>query len=323
MRLENQSYFKVNVKYYAIVLMLLSSLFYSIPVTADSSGPQLAAYYDRFLALCGESVFEWENTSTPVKVMTGFKQVGVGKNNSYALTQQGELIAWRDDPTNTTFLIDQVSSFHAGRSGLLVIQENGNLLQFNTKNLLGFGEEVTRESTLISENILTASVGDSANYYVTNNRALFVHGRAHRGQYGDGKLTASENYIQTAQDVIQVVSHTGHALVLKKDGTVWGTGGNIYGPLSKHGYGDKAAKWGQIFSGVNAIATGSTHSLAIKHDRSLWIWGQHEGLDPKQIMTEVSVVAAGSSKTVALSKGYLWQWDIGSQPKKIMKCEHP
>jgi alpha-tubulin suppressor-like RCC1 family protein len=255
--------------------------------------------------------------------MTGIEQVGVGKNISYALTQQGELLTWSNDPTKPAILTDQASSFHAGRSGLLVIRNNGALWQFDTKNLLGFGEQIGLEPTQIANNILTASVGDSANYYVTNDRSLFVHGRAHRGQYGDGKLTASENYVQTAQDVIQVVAHTGHALLLKQDGTVWGTGGNIYGPLSHHGYGDKAVKWGQIFGDANAIATGSIHSLAIKQDSSLWIWGRHEGLDPKQIMTGVSVVAAGSNNTLALSKGQLWQWDIGSQPQAIMECEHP
>ena len=307
----------------AIVLILLACLVVPMPVAADSSGPQLAAYYDRFLALCGASVFEWDNSSTPVEIMTGIKQVGVGKNISYALTQQGELLTWSNDPTKPAILTDQVSSFHAGRSGLLVIRNNGALWQFDTQNLLGFGEQIGLEPTQIANNILTASVGDSANYYVTNDRSLFVHGRAHRGQYGDGKLTASENYVQTAQDVIQVVAHTGHALLLKQDGTVWGTGGNIYGPLSHHGYGDKAVKWGQIFGDANAIATGSIHSLAIKQDSSLWIWGRHEGLDPKQIMTGVSVVAAGSNSTLALSKGQLWQWDIGSQPQAIMECEHP
>ena len=103
---------------------------------------------------------------------------------------------------------------------------------------------------------------------------------------------------------------------------MWGTGGNIYGPLGSHGYGDKAIEWGLIFDGVNVIATGSSHSLAIKHDGSLWIWGRYEGLDPKKIMSTASAVAAGSRGTIALSKETLWQWSPGSRPKAIMKCKN-
>jgi alpha-tubulin suppressor-like RCC1 family protein len=253
--------------------------------------------------------------------MSGIRQVGVGKNNSYALTMKGELLAWSDNPDKTIVLADQVNSFYAGRSGIFVIREDSTLWQFDTKSPFGFGEDITAEPREIATSILTASVGDSANYYVTRERGLFVYGRAHRGQYGDGKISSSESYVQTASDVIQVVSHTGHALILKRDGTVWGTGGNIYGPLGNHGYGDKAIEWGLILDGVNVIATGSSHSLAIKRDGSLWIWGRHEGLDPKQIMSTASAVAAGSSSTIALSNNTLWQWSTGSRPRAIMKCE--
>ncbi|MFT5112483.1 MAG: alpha-tubulin suppressor-like RCC1 family protein [Parasphingorhabdus sp.] len=298
------------------------SLGVTVPVAADSSGPPLAAYYDRFLALCGDSVFEWNDSDAPEKRMSGIRQVGVGKNNSYALTEDGELLAWSDNPDNSIVLTDEVKSFYAGRSGLFAIRDDSTLVQFNTNNLLGFGEDIAGEPREIATNILTASVGDSANYYVTRERELFVYGRAHRGQYGDGKLAASENYVQTANNVIQVVSHTGHALILKWDGTVWGTGGNIYGPLGRHGFGDKAIEWGFIIGEVNLIATGSSHSLAIKRDGSLWVWGRHEGLDPKQVMRTASAVAAGSSSTIALSNGTLWQWSTGSRPRAIMKCEN-
>ena len=118
-------------------------------------------------------------------------------------------------------------------------------------------------------------------------------------------------------------SHTGHALLLKTDGTVWGSGGNIYSPLSHHGYGDKATAWGSIFEGAIAIATGSSHSVAIRRDNSLWTWGRDEGLDPHRILPQVDAVAAGSSSTIALSKGHLRQWDRGTAPRQIMRCKDP
>lgn len=303
-----------------IFLTLASLIIFAHPVSADSSSPLLAAYYDRFLAICGNEVYEWSNFDKPQVSLSDIKQVGVGKQNRYALTVQNKLLTWKDDPANASALMENVKSFSAGRSGLFVIRNDNSLWEFQTNSLLGFGEELSDKPSHISDNVLTASVGDSANYYVTHHGALFVHGLAHRGQYGDGKLTSTESYVQTFDDVTQVASHTGHALVLKKDGSVWGTGGNIYGPLGNHGYGDKAVRWGHIFEGASAIATGSSHSVAIKSDDSLWIWGRNEDLVPRRIMTNVAAVASGNRGTIALSNGALWQWNTGDNPKRIMTC---
>jgi len=57
--------------------------------------------------------------------------------------------------------------------------------------------------------------------------------------------------------VLAVGANTGHALFLGSDGQLFGTGGNINGPLWKHGLGDKAVTWGSIFSGARGVATGA------------------------------------------------------------------
>ena len=302
------------------ILLLAAFNIFMPPVLADSSSPLLAAYYDNYLAICGNKAYEWSGFDTPKESLSGTKQVGVGKQNKYALTNQNKLLAWQDEPTSATVLMADVKSFYAGRSGLFVIRNDGSLWYIQTKSLLGIGEKLSSESSLVSNNAVTASIGDSANYYVTQRGALFVRGLAHRGQYGDGKLTSTDNYIQTSDKVVQVASHTGHALLLKQDGSVWGTGGNIYGPLGKHGYGDKAIHWGLIMEGAKAIATGSSHSLGIKPDGSLWIWGRNESLEPKKVMSGVTAVAAGNRSTIALAKNSLWQWNTGSDPKRIMDC---
>ncbi|HEH9402132.1 TPA: hypothetical protein SIA35_004249 [Aeromonas sobria] len=304
----------------------ISTVFLSIISTwgpsalADSSSPRLAAYYDNFLAICGKSVYEWQGFDSPQKSFSNIKQVGVGNKIRYALTNEKSLIFWRDNSKNKSVLMEGVEKFYAGESGVFAIRNDNSLWYIETDEVF-FGKRSHKNASLVASNVTTASIGDSANYYVTSDGALFVQGLAHRGQYGDGKLTSTENYIQTAEDVYQVVAHTGHALLLKHDGSVWGTGGNIYGPLGHHGYGDKAIQWGIVLEGVRAIATGSSHSLAIKRDGSLLIWGQNEGLKPKEIMSDVVAVAAGSRSSIAISQNALWQWNTGSQPAKIMTCE--
>lgn len=312
--------FKIILKHSICAQFLVAYTVHAMPAAADSSSPRLAAYYDSFLTICGNKVYEWSNNDTPREKMMGAKQVGIGKYNRYALTIDDKLLVWGEDRQELTILMDDVSSFYAGRTGLLAIRNDNSLWRISTKSLLEFGEAISGKPFHVANSTLTAAVGDGANYYVTQEGDLYVQGRAHRGQFGNGKLTSSDTFIQSSSDVVQVVSHTGHALVLKKDGGVWGTGGNIYGPLGNHGYGDKAVEWGLIMEGASAIATGSSHSLAIKPDRSLWIWGRNEGLDPKQVISEVAAVAAGNKSTIALSNDILWQWDIGANPRMIMKC---
>ncbi|MGO4998303.1 RCC1 domain-containing protein [Oceanisphaera sp. W20_SRM_FM3] len=316
----NNGYHKVFTRWSVAILLLATFNIYAPPVSADSSSPLLAAYYDNFLAICGTKVYAWSDFNAPQESFSGVIQVGVGKRNRYALTDQHKLLVWEEDPTRSKVLMENVKSFYAGKSGLFVIRNDDSLWNIQTKDLLGFGENLSMDFLPIARNVITASIGDSANYYVTRGGALLVQGLAHRGQYGDGKLTSTDDYIQTSEYVVQVASHTGHALVLKQDGSVWGTGGNIYGPLGHHGYGDKATQWGRIMDGANAIATGSSHSLAITPDGSLWVWGRNESLEPRKVMSEVIAVAAGSRSTIALAKNALWQWNTGGNPKRIMSC---
>ena len=121
-----------------------------------------------------------------------------------------------------------------------------------------------------------------------------------------------------ARDAVAVRAHTGHAIHLARDGNVLGTGGNRFGPLSHHGLGDKADRWGPIFRGAVAIATGSRHSLAIRADGSLWAWGEGFAMEPARIMDRVRAVAAGDTATIALdTDGALWQWDGGGKPRRL------
>ena len=119
----------------------------------------------------------------------------------------------------------------------------------------------------IAADVVHAAVGDGANYYVTidpgpcSSKASPIAGNMVTG--GCRKLTV---FVQTASDAAQAFAHTGHALLLMKNGDVMGTGGNIYGPVGRHGLGDKAVRWSHLVSGAVGVATGSSHSLAIRRD---------------------------------------------------------
>ena len=289
-------------------LPLVSNI--ATPALADSSSHALASYYERHMALAADgTAWAWSGRGAPQRQRGGVVQVGVSKDHCFALLTDGSLVAWADAPERAQTLMRGVASFAAGHSGWFAIDGAGVLWQ-----AAGLGGTPQR----VAEAVAAACIGDSADYYATRDGALFVKGLAHRGQYGDGKLSESPVYVQTAADVVAVKAHTGHAIHLRRDGGVMGTGGNRFGPLSSHGLGDKADRWGRLFDGAVAIATGSRHSLAIRADATLWGWGEGFGIAPAQLMADVASVAAGDTATLARTRdGALWQWDGGGKPRRL------
>jgi len=279
------------------------------PAHADSSSRTLASYYERHMALDGEVAHGWIGRGQPQRLRSGVVQVGVGRDAFFALLVDGTLLTWGDAPDAAATLMHGVRQFAVGASGWFAIDGAG---------VLWHGAGTSGVPQRIAEGVVAACIGDSADYYITGDGTLYVSGLAHRGQYGDGKLTATPGFVASARDVLAVRAHTGHAIHLRRDGVVMGTGGNRYGPLSSHGLGDKADRWGKIFSGATAIATGSRHSLAIRSDASLWAWGEGFEIEPTRLFDHVTAVAAGNSATIARSAdGVLWQWDGGGAPRRL------
>ena len=293
----------------ALVLTWLSTLMSSQPALADSSGRDLASYYDRHMALVGGVAYGWTGGGTPQRARAGVVQVGVSQHAYFALLDSGALVTWTGAPKAATTLMQGVASFAAGQSGWFAIDRD---------QVLWYGSASTAAPQRIASDVIAACIGDSADYYVTQGGTLYARGLAHRGQYGDGRLTATPGFVATARDVATVKAHTGHAIHLTQGGAVLGTGGNRFGPLSTHGLGDKADRWGRIFDGVHAIATGSRHSVAIRTDGSLWAWGEGFGIAPHQLLGNVTAVAAGDTATIArTADGALWQWDAGAGPRRL------
>ncbi|MBF0371605.1 MAG: hypothetical protein HQL52_19385 [Magnetococcales bacterium] len=107
------------------------------------------------------------------------------------------------------------------------------------------------------------------------------------------------------------------------DGTVWAWGDNSYGQL---GDGTTEDRFQPVqvsdFQDVKQIATGGSHSFAIKSDGNLWAWGRNDngqlgnGLSensavPVQVLTltNVNLVDAGGAHTVAITEDDIpWIW---------------
>ena len=293
-----------------IILLALTFLTAATSSQADSSSPSLASYYDRHMALQGDVAYGWVGRGQPARMMAGVVQLGVSDKAFFALLADGTLQTWTDQPARATTLMRGVRRFAAGASGWFAIDTAGTLWH-------SVGGAAAQR---IAQDVIEVCIGDSADYYIRQGGALYAKGLAHRGQYGDGKLTATTEFVVTAQEAVAVRARTGHGIYLRRDGTVMGTGGNRFGPLSSHGLGDKADSWGAIFQGAVAIATGSRHLLAIRADGSLRAWGAGFAIEPARLLGNVTDVAAGDTVTLARTRdGALWQWDAGASqaPRRL------
>jgi alpha-tubulin suppressor-like RCC1 family protein len=294
---------------FTLSLTCLSSAMFTVNADADGSSEVLASYYSRHMALVDGVAHAWIGTGSPQKMLEGVKEVGVSQDAFFGLLQGGDLLRWADMPGRATMLRQGVTSFAVGQSGCFAIDRRQTLWR-------AVGDHFA--FTRVSDDVAAACIGDGADYYVVRDGTLFVKGLAHRGQYGDGLLTATPDFIATARDAVAVRAHTGHALFLRRDGVVLGTGGNRYGPLSSHGLGDKADRWGPVFDGAKAIATGSRHSAALRADATLWAWGDGFDIKPRKLLDQVTAVACGDTATLArTTDGNVWQWDRGAGPRRL------
>lgn len=275
---------------------------------ADSSGPDLASYYDRHMAILNGKAFGWTGSNPPKPMLDGVTQVGVTKDSYLALKTDGSLLRWTSEARGAAQVMTGVTSFASGQTGVFAIDAGQVLWHVGSTNT----------PQRVADNVIAAVIGDGADYYITSDGSLHVKGSAHRGQYGDGRLLATAGFVVTASDAVDVKAHTGHAIYLSRTGDVLGTGGNLFGPLSTHGLGDKATKWGKIFDAAKGVATGASHSAAIHRDNSLWIWGAGYGTMPRKVLDNVTVVAAGTGDTIArTADGALWQWEAGKKPRRL------
>jgi len=281
----------------------------SLPVQAQTSSPMLASYYERHMALRAGVAYGWVGQGSPARLLAGVRQVGVSQQAWFALRDDGRLIRWSEAPERAVPLMTGVAWFAAGQSGWFAADAGQGLW---------YGSDAHPAPQRVADAVIAACIGDSADYLIRSDGRLHVRGLAHRGQYGDGLLKQTQHFVATADDAVAVRAHTGHAIYLRRDGTVLGTGGNRFGPLGAHGLGDKADRWGPIFTGARTIATGSRHSVAIRGDGSLWAWGEGFGIEPRRLHEGVAAVACGDSATLALrDDGSLWQWDGGAGPRRL------
>ena len=290
------------------------------------------------------------NLSSPTQIgtLTNWSTVSVSSTHSLALKTDGTLWAWG---TGTSGQLGQVtvivnrsspaqvgtltgwSTVCAGQSHSVATRTDGTLWAWGlgTSGELGQVTAAVSRSSPTQIGTLTAwSVVDGGNFYtlaLRTNGTMWSWGVGGSGQLGEVTGIASRSspiQIGTLTSWSSIVLNFNHAMARKTDNTLWvwglGTSGQL-GQVTAIVNRSSPTQIGTLTT-WSSLAVGTTHSLAVRTNGTLWAWGiatsgqvgdstKLTRSSPVQIgtLTGWASVAGGASHSVARrTDGTIWAW---------------
>lgn len=272
---------------------------------------------------------------TPIQISGLTEIVAIGQNDTfthagfYAIKQDGTLWSWGcqakniwGDSGNCPFtasphLASQISEF----SDVINFQSGGG--------------------TIAGESI-------NSNYVLESDGTVWSWGSNFSGQLGDGTnsdtilphgITGLDRDIPepvaglSGVEQIAVVVQAGgvNVFALKKDGTVWGWGNNVFGQLGTGMTTTTVDKPTQVseLTGIIKISVDTFNTLALRNDGTVWAWGSYNlygaigvgtgtsTVTPVQLVDLhdiVDIQTNGLASYALKGDGTIWGW--GSGPLK-------
>lgn len=283
--------------------------------------------------------------SRPVQIGSGFARIAAGVFDHLAVKTDGSL--WRltgagfvQDPSGRAVpLLTAMGGTYtdasvAGLGGVFyAVKAGGTLLSWGSLDLEAGGTGVT--TSALSPLMLGGGYADvvlatNGVLAIKADKSLWAWGANDFGQLGTSALsrTGTSTPALVGNDYVKVASGFNHSLGLKRDGSLWSWGANSSGQLGT-GTNSSSATPVQIASGNQIInyaqvGAGSSFSLGLKTDGSLWAWGDNSlgqlgnGLTthsavPIQIGSGFSQISVGSQHALAVKMdGTLWAWGNNS-----------
>ncbi len=301
--------------------------------------------------------------SSPVQTIsqgTNWKQVSLGRCFSSAIKTDGTLWLWglalqgrlgnnsttdRSSPVQTISTGTNWKSVSLGSGHSAGIKNDGTLWLWggNTRGQLGSGVVTSYSSPVqtVSQgtNWKQVSLGEDNTSAIKTDGTLWLWGDGSNGELGNNSTINRSSPVQTVstgtnwKNVFLGANRSGS---VKTDGTlwVWGCGGNgVLGNYSTIARSSPVQTVSQTTEWASteecawcSFSSSTCHSVAIKTDGTLWLWGSSSfgelgdnstanKSSPVQTVsqgTNWKQVSAGSLKTGSIkTDGTLWMWGRG------------
>ncbi len=270
---------------------------------------------------------------------------GWGRNDS------GQLgIGNADDPQPSPITLgssaNDVTGISGGQFHTLFLKADGTVQATGANNDGQLGDGTTNTRTTLEpviglSNVVAVSAGARHSLALLSNGTVMAWGRTFEGQLGGGGNSCNPStgkcvipgIIPGLSNVIAIDAGWNHSLALKSDGTVWAWGRNSNGQVGKGTVGSAdpclcqpVVQVGVGVTGFNniiAIGGGNSHSIALKSDGTVWVWGDNafgtvgngaaggnQSLPVQNTnITGVSQIAAGFHFNIALKPdGTVFAW---------------
>ena len=189
--------------------------------------------------------------------------------------------------TQITTNTDNIKDVYCGGSHTFILKNDGTVwgCGHNGYGELGLGNNTNKNTfTQITTNvndIKQVYCGYSHTFMLKNDGTLWSCGYNYNGQLGlgdsDDRYTFTE-IATNANDIKSICCGSHHTLILKNDGSLWGTGRNN---CSQLGLGDTTDRtiFTQVTTNINNIKEiycGANHTFILKNDGTLWGTGRND-----------------------------------------------
>lgn len=246
-----------------------------------------------------------QHLTTPIQIGSSSAWTSVSSGSGYfagAIDTSGRLWMWGDNfwgqtsqATTTTPITSptQVGSdttwrqVSMGFGQTVALKTNGTMWSWgdNAKGQLGNGTIgnpiITPTQIGTDTDWVDVTTGTYHSVAIKSNGTMWAWGDDDFGQLGHGGATTTPNptptQIGTDTDWVDVESITSLTLALKENGTLWGWGTNASGQLGQGASSTPVTAPVQIGTDTDwvYISAGSAHSIGVKSNGTLWIWGNN------------------------------------------------